>query len=165
MSLSGKSLLLRLLEIILGGLFCYSGFDKLLSPHDFAGALLAYRLLPVALVGIVAAALPWLELLAGLFLVLGLKRQSCLLLLALLTGVFFVVMLITMARGLKIDCGCGLFSGRQVGLVPLLEDGLLLLVAAGLYFREISAASPELVQASTGHPKPKTKNLKLKTRN
>ena len=80
--------------------------------------------LPVSLVGAAAAVLPWLEVAAGLLLAVGLKRRSCLLLLGFLTGGFLLVMLVTLARGLKIDCGCGLFFTRQVGLVPILEDGL-----------------------------------------
>jgi putative oxidoreductase len=128
---------LRLLEITLGGLFCYSGYIKLLAPYDFADAVLAYRLLPVPLAGVVAVALPWLEMLTGLFLAAGLKKRSCLLLLTMLTGLFILVMLSAMARGLTIDCGCGLFSGREVGPGPLLEDGLIFLWAAWLYYREL----------------------------
>ena len=126
MSISVKSLLLRLFEIILGGLFFYAGYLKLLHPEDFAEAVLAYRLAPVFLVGAAAAVLPWLEVAAGLLLAVGLKRRSCLLLLGFLTGGFLLVMLVTLARGLKIDCGCGLFFARQVGLVPILEDAVIL---------------------------------------
>jgi putative oxidoreductase len=136
--LPAKPLLLRLLEIILGGLFVYAGALKLPYPEEFAAAVLAYQLLPVSLVGLAAVVLPWLELTVGLLLVLGLKRRSCLLLIGFLTGVFLLVMFITLARGLKIDCGCGLFFTRQVGLMPILEDGLLLLWAAGLYYWELA---------------------------
>ncbi len=132
-----KPILLRLFEIILGGLFFYAGYLKLLRPDDFAEAVMAYRLLPLSLVGAAAAALPWLEAAAGLFLALGLKRRSCLLLLGFLAGAFLLVMLVTLGRGLKIDCGCGLFFQRQVGLVPILEDGFILLWAAGLYYWEL----------------------------
>ncbi len=143
MSLAIKPIFLRLFEIILGGLFFYAGYLKLLHPEDFAEAVLAYRLLPVALVGAATAVLPWLEVAAGLGLAAGLKRRSCLLLLGLLTWVFLLVMLVTLARGLKIDCGCGLFFTRQVGLVPILEDGLVLLGAAGLYYGELIGAGED----------------------
>ena len=116
MSLPTKPLLFRLFEIILGGLFVYAGGLKLWHPYEFAEAVLAYRLLPAALAGTAAAVLPWLEVAAGLLLALGLKRRSCLLILGWLAGAFLLVMLITAARGLKIDCGCGLFLRRQVGL-------------------------------------------------
>jgi len=107
--------------------------QKFLHPYEFAEAVLAYRLLPERLVGATAAVLPWVEIVAGLFLIVGLKRRSSLVLLGGLLSGFLAVILITMARGLKIDCGCGLFLDRQVGWGVLLEDGVFLVWAAGLY--------------------------------
>jgi len=123
--------------VVLGGLFFYAGLQKVLHFHEFAEAVLAYRLLPESLVGLAVAGLPWLEIAAGLCLVAGFKRRSGLLLLAWLVAGFMVVLLITMARGLKIDCGCGLFFQRQVGLAAVLEDVVLLIWAAGLYWWEL----------------------------
>jgi len=128
-----STIFLRCLEVVLGGLFIYAGLQKLLHPYEFAEAVLAYRLLPESLVGGVAAVLPWLEIAAGLTLAVGLKRRSGLLLLTGLLAAFLVVIFVTMARGLKIDCGCGLFFQRQVGLAAILEDLVLLAWAAGLY--------------------------------
>jgi hypothetical protein len=154
-------LLSSLLGLCLGGVFFYAGLVKHFHPYEFAEAVLAYRLLPQTLVGLTAATLPWLELFAGFLLALGylgemagrlalalgwaagaslvggIKRRSCLQLLLLLAGGFMAVILITMARGLKIDCGCGLFADRQVGAAALLEDAAFLALAAGLYWREM----------------------------
>jgi putative oxidoreductase len=135
--ISGGIIGLRTLEVVLGGLFFYAGLQKVLHPYEFAEAVLAYRLLPESLVGLAAAGLPWAEIAAGFCLVAGLKPRSCLLILAGLVAVFLVVILITMARGLKIDCGCGLFFQRQVGLAAVLEDAVLLIWAAGLYWWEL----------------------------
>jgi hypothetical protein len=66
----------------------------------------------------------------------GILRRSALLLILSQSLLFVAVLLITMARGLKIDCGCGLFFQRQVGLESILEDALLLGVAGRLYWRE-----------------------------
>jgi len=129
---------LRALEVVLGGLFFYAGLQKVLHPYEFAEAVLAYQLLPEALVGLAAAGLPWVEIVAGFCLVAGLKPRSCLLLLAGLVAGFLAVILITMARGLAIDCGCGLFFQRQVGPVAALEDLLLLGWTLGLYRWELS---------------------------
>lgn len=137
MRISRSLIGLRALEVVLGGLFFYAGLQKVLHPYEFAEAVLAYRLLPESLVGLAAAGLPWLEIVAGFCLVAGLKRRSCLLLLSGLVAVFLVVILITMARGLKIDCGCGLFFQRQVGWAAVLEDAVLLIWAAGLYRWEL----------------------------
>ena len=155
-------MLRRLLEVALGGLFVYAGVLKHFHPQEFAEAVLAYRLLPEPLAGLTAAALPWVEIAAGIFLVVGLKRRSCLQILTLLTGGFLVVMIVTLARGLKIDCGCGLFFQRQVGLVPILEDAAFLLWAAGLYWWELLQAPEELMQdrdpLAFFNRKPKTEN-------
>jgi putative oxidoreductase len=130
-------LLRRLLEIALGALFFWAGLQKVFYSFDFVKAVLAYRLLPDTLAGITAAALPWVEMAAGLLLVLGVKRRSCLLLLGLLLGGFIVIMVITMARGLKINCGCGLFQNREVGPLMILEDSAFLAWAVGLYWWEL----------------------------
>ena len=150
MRISRSVIGLRTLEVVLGGLFFYAGLQKVLHPYEFAEAVLAYQLLPSSLVGVAVAGLPWVEVATGLCLVAGLKPRSCLLLLTALVAGFLVVILITMARGLKIDCGCGLFFQRQVGLAAVLEDLVLVAWAAGLYWWE-------LVRSEKGGRKPVAK--------
>jgi len=138
--------------VVLGGIFFYAGLQKVLHLHEFAEAVLAYQLLPESLAGLAVAGLPWLEVAAGFGLAAGLKRRSCLLLLTGLVAVFLVVIFITMARGLNIDCGCGLFFQRQVGWAAVLEDVVLIIWAAGLYYWELlryEECGPEsMVQAA-----------------
>jgi putative oxidoreductase len=125
------------LELALAGIFLYSGLQKHLHPNEFIEAVMAYKILPLGLVGVTAAIIPSVECAAGLLLALGCKKRSCLLLLGLLICVFLGAMLITMIRGLNIDCGCSLFLSRQVGWVAFMEDSLLLVLAGGLYCREV----------------------------
>ena len=141
MSTKTKWLLKRVLGIILGGLFFYAGLQKHYHPYEFAEAVLAYQLAPVWLAGVVAAVLPWVELIAGSLLVVGFKRRSSLLIIVLLTFSFLVIMLMTLGRGLNIDCGCGLFFERQVGAATLLEDLAFLAWAGGLYWWEVRTVS------------------------
>ena len=136
-----KKILPRVLEAALGGLFFYAGLLKNWHLDEFAEAVLAYRLLPESLVGAAAAGLPWVEMAAGLFLIIGLKRRSCLILLGLLAAGFMAVLIITLARGLKIDCGCGLFMPRQVGWGAVLVDAFFVAWAAGLYWWELRAGA------------------------
>lgn len=150
-----------ILGLALGGVFFYAGLQKRLEPYQFAEAILAYDLLPPYLVGLTAAILPWVELVSGFFLVLGylleipgrllrrlgiswstwlvggIKRRSCLLLIIGQLGLILVVLLITLARGLKIDCGCGLLWARQVGWGIILEDTLLLALGVFLFWAEL----------------------------
>jgi ribA/ribD-fused uncharacterized protein len=150
-----------LLGAALGGVFFYAGLQKRLEPYQFAEAVLAYDLLPLSLAGLVAAVLPWVELTSGFFLILGylleipgrllswlgfswshrlvggIKRRSCLVLILLQLVFILLVLFITLARGLKIDCGCGLFWARQVGWEVILEDLLLVALAAFLFWWEL----------------------------
>jgi uncharacterized membrane protein YphA (DoxX/SURF4 family) len=125
--------------VLLGCFFFYAGFQKYVHAYEFAEAVLAYKLAPIWIVGAVAAVIPWVELISGFFLALGLKRRPCLLLITALSAFFLVLMAVTMARGLKIGCGCGLFFEKQVGWLALLENMVLLAWAAGLYRWEAKA--------------------------
>jgi putative oxidoreductase len=157
-----------ILGLGLGAIFLYVGLHKSLAPYEFAEAVLAYQLLPQVLVGLTVAVLPLLEMAAGGLLVLGYLaesggrliaalgltsqrglpggtfRRSALLLIVFQLVLFMAVLLITLARGLDIDCGCGLWAERQVGLMAILEDALLLGVAGWLYWREIDGAGEAL---------------------
>ena len=152
MSASVMRFVFSVVGIALGGLFVYAGIQKHLAPYEFAEAILAYQLLPSSLVGLVTATLPWVEMVSGFSLILGcflqsrqlsnpfsigaILRRSGLLLILGQSLLFVALLLITLARGLRIDCGCGLFLDRQVGLGAILEDALLLGVAGWLYWRE-----------------------------
>jgi len=122
-----------LLRLSLGGLFIYSGLSKIGQPYHFAAAIQAYQLLPEFFLGLTAAFIPWLETVGGLALVVGCKPRSALLLVMALLATFIILIGLTMARGLDIDCGCGLLADRQVGWRVLAEDAILLLMAAWLY--------------------------------
>jgi hypothetical protein len=154
------------LGIGLGLAFFYAGVQKYLGPFEFAEAILAYQLLLQSLVGLTAAIFPPLEMAVGGLLVLGylaeawgrlarsrrrtfgdslpggMLRRTSLLLIILQLGVFILVLVITMARGLQIDCGCGLFMDRQVGPGAIVEDLFLLGLTAWLYWME-SKGIPE----------------------
>jgi ribA/ribD-fused uncharacterized protein len=151
--------------LALGGAFFYAGIQKRLEPYQFAEAILAYDLLPQVLVGLTAAILPWVEITSGFFLALGylveipgrllrglgfaagdrliggIKRRSCLLLIILQLVLILVVLGITFARGLKIDCGCGLIWARKVGWGIIIEDLLMLTLTGFLYWWELPGAA------------------------
>jgi putative oxidoreductase len=122
-------------RIVLGGLFVYAGAVKALAPLDFAQSIRNYQIVGQSLSFFAALVLPWLEILAGTALVLGLwKRGAALVVTALL--VFFIVLTsVTMVRGLDVDCGCFGALDRKAGLSVILEDlamlylGLCILLA------------------------------------
>lgn len=143
---SAKRWLILIGRLLLGGLFLYASLDKIFKPYHFAAAVQAYQLLPSSLVGMATVFIPWIEAVAAIALIIGFRPRSAVLVLSILMVVFLAAIAITMARGLNIDCGCGLLVERPVGWLALLEDGLLLLLLLGLY----SALLPASQSKATG---------------
>jgi len=125
---------LVLFRLVLGGLFIYAGVVKVLDPLGFAQDIRNYRLVGQSLSFIAAIVLPWLEILAGLALAAGVwKRASALIISGLL--VFFILLtLVTIARGLDVECGCFGALSRKSGLGVILEDLGMLFMGLVLLF-------------------------------
>jgi uncharacterized membrane protein YphA (DoxX/SURF4 family) len=117
----------------LGGLFLYAGLIKAGDVSGFARDIAAYQLLPYTLNYLVAGTLPYVEILAGLLLVLRRNVRSAALLLALLTVVFLGAIVSVLARGLEIDCGCFGSSGGSPPWLALLRDVGILALAHFTY--------------------------------
>jgi putative oxidoreductase len=130
-------------RLVLGGYFLYSGIAKALEPSEFLKLLRAYDLTTEPLLmNVVAAGLPWFEIFCGLLLVLGVGIQGTALVTLLLLIPFTAVVWnraldIQEATGLafctiRFDCGCG--TGDVAICQKLLENGLLMVLGAGLLF-------------------------------
>jgi len=120
-------------RLLIGGLFVYASLYKILDPVAFALSIRNYGLLPEAWSNVAAMALPWIELLAGGFLILGVQTKPSALLTTGMLAVFLVAICYAYATGLDIDCGC--FSSPssspgRVGLYHLFRDSALLLVSS-----------------------------------
>lgn len=90
----------------------YASADKLLHPQNFAAIVAGYHILPDALIAPVAVWLPWFELLLGLCLVSGVWCEGAASLTAALFAVFWVLLIVSWARGIDVNCGC--FSTKPV---------------------------------------------------
>ncbi len=96
-----------LARLVVGGLFLISGVGKIIAPEEFAEEIRAYEMLPVVMTNGLAYILPWVELLAGLLLVICVWRKEARLIIAVMLVVFTVAKAYTYAQGKQIDCGCG----------------------------------------------------------
>lgn len=120
--------LLLVFRIVLGGLFVYAGVAKVLGPLDFAQNIRNYRIVGQSLSFIAALVVPWLEILAGAFLIAGVWTRGAALVISSFLVFFIVLTVVTMIRGLDIDCGCFGAVGRKAGWSVILEDlGMLYL--------------------------------------
>jgi len=93
-------------QIALGIFFVVASLPKLGDPPSFAHMVYNYRIVPGALINLMALTMPWLELLCGLALILGIWKDAARTLIALLLLVFIVAISINLMRNNAIDCGC-----------------------------------------------------------
>lgn len=123
------NILLNLIRIALGFIFIYAAIPKILRPDEFADAINNYRILPYFLVNIVAICLPWVELLFGLFLVLGFRIKAVSFGVLLLMVVFMAAILSAWARGIDINCGCFGTGTEAISYKEIVRDIIFLIMA------------------------------------
>ena len=125
-----------ILRLIVGGVFVVAGALKIWEPAAFATDIGNYRLLPHEAINLLAIMLPWIEVAAGLLLILGIWKRASALVVTVLMIVFLVAIAQALARGLDIRCGCfGTVDARKVGILALAQDAALLAMAAWLAWR------------------------------
>ena len=113
-------------RIILGAVFLWASFGKILEPGDFARSISNYHIVPFGIENIVALILPWLELLIGMGLILGIMVDGSVQISAILLIMFILMIGQAMLRGFNIECGCGLKEGEMIGLNKILENIVIL---------------------------------------
>ena len=118
-------------RLALGGVFLVAGATKIPNPGALAASIRSYELpLPEWFVSLSAHALPYLEVMLGLYVLIGLFTRAS----AWATNALSLLFLLALAqgalRGLEIDCGCFgsstdggsnllLAAARDVGLLAL----------------------------------------------
>jgi uncharacterized membrane protein YphA (DoxX/SURF4 family) len=93
-------------QLGLGAIFFIAALPKVADPPSFAHMIYNYRLVPGALVNALALTMPWVEILAGLALLLGFWRREAAIVVGLLVLVFIAAIGFNLARGHAVDCGC-----------------------------------------------------------
>ena len=130
--LSNKYLLF-FVRIILSVIFIYAGMEKISYPAGFSDSINNYKILPLFTVNFLVIILPWIELIAGVLLLFGIKVKENSFIISVLLSIFIIAIVISLIRGLNIDCGCfGTFSGSKVGIYKLIENSLLLIAGYAL---------------------------------
>lgn len=119
-----------LMRIILGGVFIYSGFSKLIAPvESFVAVIESYQFLKPQFIHPVAFVLPWFELILGTFLLTGFLSRLSAAMLSFLSLLFVGLLSRSLLLKLPItECGC---FGAGITLAPkqalLLDLGLFLM--------------------------------------
>jgi len=124
-----------IVRFVLGGIFITAGIPKILDTASFAGAVFNYHLLPDIFINIFAMTLPWLEVIVGSFLIIGIWMQGTVILYNLLMISFIAAVYVNISRGLDISCGC--FSTDPVEIInmgTILRDVVILSASIYLLF-------------------------------
>ena len=95
-----------ILRWFLGVLFVYASYHKIMDPAGFAKIIFGYDLFPAVSINVIAVVLPYIELTAGLALILGIFPRAAAVIISGLLMAFILAISINAIRGHEFDCGC-----------------------------------------------------------
>jgi putative oxidoreductase len=124
-----KQLIEWLLRLGLGGVFIYAGVVKVLDTQQFTIDVQNYQLTSWTVSILVAVYLPWLEIFAGLGVILRRLYEGSLAALFGMTVVFLIAICSAWMRGLDITCGCFGKSTDPVSYPTMITRDLVLMAA------------------------------------
>ena len=99
-------LVVFVLRLLLGGLLILAGTLKAGHAPELASAIAGFRLLPSAVVGPLALALPYFEILLGGYLVAGLFTRVAATVAAVQFVIYAAVVASAVIRHIPANCGC-----------------------------------------------------------
>ena len=121
----------------LGVLFVGACVHKIAEPASFALDIATYDILSLAAINLMAIGLPWIELIAGVMLIVGWRVRGSSLVITGMMLVFLVALCIALTRGLDMSCGCFASQGAEddpISRMTVLRDlvwmGLCIFVLA-----------------------------------
>ena len=141
-------------QIALGVIFVVAALPKITDPPSFAHMIYNYRIVPGSLINFSSLVMPWLELLTGLALILGIWTRASRTIIGVLLVVFIIAIAFNLARNNAIDCGCFDVSKANLTheerladmrMVILRDVGMLLMVAQLWWADRVQRSSSSIV--------------------
>ena len=122
---------------VLAVVFIWACAHKILNPYDFAMQVATYQILPLPLINLQAIVLPWIELVAGVLLILGLWTRAAAVVTCGMNAMFIVAISMALAADLQLQCGCftSAEAGHEMSESLVVRDAALLLAGALLAWR------------------------------
>jgi uncharacterized membrane protein YphA (DoxX/SURF4 family) len=141
-----ESILLQFpLRVGLGGVFAYAGYTKINGVQSFANAIKGFQVVDADkhgyLIQSAAYIMPWVEIIAGVLLVLGLwTRASAVVIWIMLVGFTAALIHVIMDQSISADCSCfgdmNIVCGSSVGWCQVIRDVIMLVPASYLVWRQ-----------------------------
>jgi putative oxidoreductase len=121
-------------RILLGVIFIQFALSKILRPAVFAANVVDYQMMPYWGVNLWALILPWAELVAGLFLILGIRTRTAAIFIGGMNIIFIVGLVNAILHHYPINCGCVGETGEPVNWWKVLKNVAMLLMTIQIYF-------------------------------
>ena len=130
-------------RIILGIIFIYASYEKILDPVGFSKNIHNYHVTPIAIENLAALIIPWLELIIGVFLIFGLFLEGTTSIIIALLVFFIFILSQAVFRGIDVHCGCftteaeaGITDFRMELIKHIFEDIIYLGMAFIVRFKD-----------------------------
>ena len=126
-----RNLLFHIFRIILGIIFIYASYHKIINPGKFAKVIYNYKIISSpTIINFLAIFLPWLEFFIGIFLIVGIFKGGASTISTLLLLVFIIAIIYTMLKGIDTNCGCFNFKeSSKIGFSLLIRDFLFIIIS------------------------------------
>lgn len=133
----GNSLTI-IVRIVIGLLFVYSSIFKIIDPSGFANSIAQYRILSDNLLPYAAIVIPYIELFAGICLLMGFNIRPAATAGIILMLVFITAIIINLAQGRTFECGCFELShlgiSETIGWGLVVRDAVITMLLWSLYY-------------------------------
>lgn len=145
---SARVWIVTLARVFVGAVLIWAAYPKILEPNEFAKGVIAYQAIPYSWSNLPAIALPWLEMVAGVLLVIGAVTRGSALVASVLYLAFLAMMISAMTRGVVIDdCACFGFAEPLTWLLVWRDVALLAAALVPLFAGAGRLAIDSLSQA------------------
>jgi rhodanese-related sulfurtransferase len=121
-------------RVILGVIFVQFALSKIMRPAVFALNVVDYQMMPAWGVNLWSLFLPWAELVAGLFLILGIRARAAAIIIGGMNVIFIVGLVNVIFLGLPITCGCVGEAGEPVTWWKVFKNTGMLAMALQIFF-------------------------------
>jgi len=122
-------------RIVVGIIFLLASVTKIANPESFAQEIAHYNIMPYYTLNLFALILPWIELIASIFLITGIRLRANSAIIGVLLLIFIIAVGIALAKGLNIDCGCHTqITSHMVGIQKIVENTIFLILIIYIFF-------------------------------
>ncbi|MCP4345605.1 MAG: DoxX family membrane protein [Desulfobacterales bacterium] len=121
-------------RLYIAGLFIYASMYKINYTAEFAETIASYQMVPYWGVNIIAATLPWTELICGILLAAGIRARSAAVVIIFLLLAFTAGIAVNLLRDSPISCGCFTTLGETISWQTLVRDIIWVIMTVHIFF-------------------------------